>query len=131
VAKLFVCCASISGFLAVVIGAFGAHGLKGKLSDAMMSAYATGVQYHFYHTLALLAVALYMLAGHNSRLLLASCVFFLLGLVGFSGSLYWLALGGPKWLGPVTPIGGLCFMVAWLVLFSHFLLQPGQPSAAP
>ncbi len=117
----FVGCAGVSGLLAVTIGAFGAHGLKSQLSSEMMAVYNTGVQYHFYHTLALLAVALFMSATSASRWLTLSCVFFLAGILAFSGSLYWLALGGPKWLGPVTPLGGLCFMVGWVMIFVQAL----------
>lgn len=119
--RLFLICAGINGLLAVIIGAFGAHGLKGKISIEMMSAYNTGVQYQFYHTLALLALALYMAAVEQTRLLVMSCAFFILGTLAFSGSLYWLALGGPSWLGPITPLGGLCFMVGWVALIIYAL----------
>lgn len=115
--------AGVSGLLAVAIGAFGAHGLKAKLSPEMMAVYNTGVQYHFYHTLALLALALYVAATAPSRFLGLGGLCFLAGIVGFSGSLYWLALGGPKWLGPVTPLGGLCFMAGWLMIFARALQQ--------
>ncbi len=115
-ARMFVALAAVSGLLAVVLGAFGAHGLKGKLPEAMLNAYSTGVQYHFYHTLALLLVAL-LLQRLTSAWLLWSGWLFVAGLLLFSGSLYALALGGPRWLGPVTPIGGLCFMAGWLCLF--------------
>lgn len=115
-AKWFLCCASVSGFLAVAIGAFGAHGLKGKLSSDMIAVYNTGVEYQFYHSLALLLVALFLTVVSPTRWLLTSASGFLLGIVLFSGSLYWLALGGPTWLGPITPLGGVCFMVGWLAL---------------
>nr|WP_317932336.1 DUF423 domain-containing protein [Halioxenophilus sp. WMMB6] len=121
--KFFASFASISGLLAVVLGAFGAHGLKGKIADPLLSAYATGVQYHFYHTLALLFVVVLLLLQGPSRLLGASAGFFIAGIVAFSGSLYLLALGGPKWLGPVTPLGGLCFMVGWVLLAAYFLFS--------
>ncbi|MYM63711.1 DUF423 domain-containing protein [Pseudomaricurvus sp. HS19] len=115
-ARMFVALAAASGLLAVVLGAFGAHGLKGKLPEAMLNAYSTGVQYHFYHTLALLLVAL-LLQRLTSVWLLWSGWLFVAGMLLFSGSLYALALGAPRWLGPVTPIGGLCFMAGWLCLF--------------
>ena len=114
-AKIFIAMASASGLLAVVLGAFGAHGLKGRLSEAMLSAYSTGVQYHFYHTLALLLVAL-LLQRVSSQWWVWSGWLFVAGLLLFSGSLYALALGAPRWLGPVTPLGGLCFMAGWLCL---------------
>lgn len=119
--KKFTVIASIGGFLAVGLGAFGAHGLKGVVSDSLMSAFATGVQYQFYHCLAVLALGLYMQAAGRAKLLSVACWFFIAGVVGFSGSLYGLALGGPGWLGPVTPIGGTCFLIGWLLLVMHFI----------
>jgi uncharacterized membrane protein YgdD (TMEM256/DUF423 family) len=114
--KLYLSIAALSGVLAVMLGAFGAHGLRDKLTPALMSAYQTGVQYQFYHTLALLAVAMLLQRLPQSLWLQASGGLFVIGMLMFSGSLYGLALGGPSWLGPVTPIGGLCFMLAWLGL---------------
>lgn len=119
-AKFITCFAAINGFLAVMIGAFGAHGLKGRISDTLLAAYNTGVQYHFYHTLVLLGLGLYMLAGNQSRLLVVSSGLFMMGLLLFCGSLYFLALGGPRWIGPITPLGGLSFMAGWLVLAIYF-----------
>ena len=115
--KLFLCLAAINGFMAVAIGAFGAHGLKGKLAENLISAFHTGVQYHFYHTLALFGVGLLMQRAQNTGLFEVSGWLFLIGIVLFCGSLYALALGGPSWLGPVTPLGGLSFLAAWIVLF--------------
>ncbi len=114
-AKLFLCLAAANGFTAVALGAFGAHGLKGRLSDTLFSAFETGVQYHFYHSLALLGVAVVLLRTQANQLFTAAGWLFVAGILMFSGSLYALALGGPKWLGPVTPLGGVCFMLAWLV----------------
>jgi uncharacterized membrane protein YgdD (TMEM256/DUF423 family) len=115
-AKLFMALTGVSGFLAVGFGAFGAHGLRNKLSAEMLSAFQTGVQYQFYHTLALLMVTLLLLRFPVDRYLLGTAVAFVVGIVLFSGSLYGLALGGPRWLGPVTPLGGLSFMVGWVML---------------
>lgn len=115
--KLFLCISAINGFLAVALGAFGAHGLKGKLAENLFSAYETGVQYHFYHTLALLGVALLMQRFQESTALLVSGWLFIGGILLFSGSLYGLALGGSKILGPITPIGGVCFLAGWVALF--------------
>jgi uncharacterized membrane protein YgdD (TMEM256/DUF423 family) len=115
-AKLFLAIASASGLIAVVLGAFGAHGLKGRLDAAMLSAYETAVQYHFYHTLALLGLAVLMQRVGEKTLIMASGYLFIAGILLFSGSLYALALGGPRWLGPITPVGGLAFMAAWLLL---------------
>ena len=115
-AKLTLIIAAMSGFVAVALGAFGAHGLKGRLSDTLLSAYQTAVQYHFYHTLALFGVALLMLQFGHKSLLQVSAMLFLAGIVLFCGSLYALALGAPSWLGPITPLGGLAFLGAWMVL---------------
>lgn len=111
----FVACA-ISGFTAVALGAFGSHGLKSKLSEASLGVWQTAVQYHFYHTLALFAVAILLQRTVTNTWLSASGGLMLGGVLLFCGSLYWLALGGPRWLGPITPLGGLCFMLAWLCL---------------
>lgn len=108
--------AGISGFFAVALGAFGAHGLKQRLSADMMAVYETAVQYHFYHTLALLAVALLLQQGVQSAALKASVWLFGLGIVVFSGSLYALALSGVKVLGAITPIGGVLFLLGWACL---------------
>lgn len=114
-AKLFLSLGSISGALAVMIGAFGAHGLKNKLCEEMLAIYKTGVEYHFYHTLALLAIGLFAL-HHKSALLTASGWSMVTGIVIFSGSLYALSISGVKILGALTPIGGLFFIVGWLLL---------------
>lgn len=115
-AKITLILAAISGLTAVCLGAFGAHGLKNKISAPLLSAYETGVQYHFYHTFALLVVAVLMLHFHQRTALQLSAIFFLVGILLFSGSLYGLALGGPSWLGPITPIGGLAFIIGWTAL---------------
>lgn len=113
--SLLIAAAGLSGVLAVILGAFGAHALKARLAAELLAVWQTAVQYHFYHTLALLAAAL--LAHHRPSVLLSASGFaFLLGLILFSGSLYWLALGGPRWLGPVTPLGGVAFMIGWALL---------------
>jgi uncharacterized membrane protein YgdD (TMEM256/DUF423 family) len=115
-AKIFLMAASISGFLAVAIGAFGAHGLKQKISEEMMAVYQTGVQYHFYHTLALLGVGILLQQFPHSLALKVSGWGMLVGMLVFSGSLYLLVLSGTRWLGAITPIGGLALLVAWFAL---------------
>jgi uncharacterized membrane protein YgdD (TMEM256/DUF423 family) len=115
IAKIFLSLGAISGALGVMIGAFGAHGLKSKLSDQMLTVYQTGVQYHFYHTFALLAVGLLALK-FQSGLLTSSGWSFLLGILLFSGSLYALSISGIKVLGAITPIGGLFFIIGWVLL---------------
>lgn len=112
-AKLFLTLASLSGLLAVAFGAFGAHALKHRLDDYARGVYETAVQYHFYHSLALLAVGLLALSHPQLALLRSSGWLFLLGMVIFSGSLYLLSLTGVRWLGAVTPIGGLAFIAGW------------------
>ncbi|GAB1265587.1 DUF423 domain-containing protein [Aurantivibrio infirmus] len=114
--KIFLAIATSSGFIAVVLGAFGAHGLRNKLDQSLMSAYETGIQYHFYHTFAILAVALLIREFGEKVLLLLSGYAFLIGILLFCGSLYGLALGGPRWLGPITPLGGLAFLTAWILM---------------
>jgi uncharacterized membrane protein YgdD (TMEM256/DUF423 family) len=119
-AKLFLSLGSISGALAVMIGAFGAHGLKSKLPEEMLTIYKTGVEYHFYHTLALLAIGLVAL-HYKSALLTASGWSMVVGILLFSGSLYALSISGIKVLGAITPIGGVCFIIGWALLVTAVL----------
>ena len=114
--QFFLVASALSGFLAVALGAFGAHALKARLAPELLAVYETAVQYHFTHTLALLAVALLMMQGFQHGLLRVGAALFLAGLVLFSGSLYALALSGVKVLGAITPLGGLCFLGGWLCL---------------
>jgi len=102
--------------LAVAIGAFGAHGLKSHLSDEMMQIYKTGVEYHFYHALGLLLVGILSLSM-PSGWLNWSAILLTAGIILFSGSLYLLAVTGVKWLGAITPFGGLSFIAGWVLLF--------------
>jgi len=112
-AKLFITLASLSGMLAVAFGAFGAHALRGRLDENMMSVFQTAVQYHFYHSLALLAVGVIALSQPQTALLRSSGYLFLVGIVVFSGSLYLLSMSGLRWLGAITPLGGLAFIAGW------------------
>lgn len=114
--KIYLLIAAINGFLAVALGAFGAHGLKQKLSADMLAVYQTGVQYHFYHTLALFGVALLLQQLPQSAALRWSALLFVVGIVIFSGSLYVLAISGVRWLGAITPIGGVAFLAGWILL---------------
>jgi len=115
-AKVFITLASFSGLLAVAFGAFGAHALKNRLDDYAMGVFHTAVQYHFYHSLALLAVGVIALNYPHAALLRSSGWLFTLGIVVFSGSLYLLSFSGLRWLGAVTPIGGLAFIAGWACL---------------
>lgn len=117
----FLSIAAASGFLAVALGAFGAHALRGSLDATAFEVFQTAVQYHFTHTLALLAVALLCRAGSPSRSLCAAGYAFCLGLLVFCGSLYLLSVTGIRWLGAVTPLGGLAFLCGWLLLLKGSL----------
>lgn len=102
--------------LAVAIGAFGAHGLKARLSTEMIMIYKTGVEYHFYHALGLLLIGV-LSVSYPSGLLNWSAILLVTGIFLFSGSLYVLAISGMKWLGAITPLGGLSFIAGWVLLF--------------
>ena len=106
------------GLLGVAAGAFGAHALRGRLSEELMAVFRTAVEYQFYHVAALLAVGL-LARQAPGPWLSASGVGFAFGVVVFSGSLYILALSGVRAWGAVTPIGGLALMVGWLCLIVH------------
>jgi uncharacterized membrane protein YgdD (TMEM256/DUF423 family) len=110
--------AAISGALAVMLGAFGAHGLKKIISPDMLAIYQTGVQYQFYHTFALLTVGVLM-HWNKSKALKWSAYLFIAGIFLFSGSLYVLAITGIKVLGAITPIGGVAFIAGWIALALH------------
>jgi uncharacterized membrane protein YgdD (TMEM256/DUF423 family) len=114
--KTFLLLGSINMLLAVMLGAFGSHGLKNKLEEKLFSAFSTGVEYHFYHALGLLAIGLLSQWVTDSSLLKASGWAMFAGLCLFSGSLYAMALTGNKLFGPVTPLGGLLFIVSWVLL---------------
>lgn len=105
-----------NGFLAVALGAFGAHALQARLGAELMATYQTAVQYHFYHALALFGAALLSQQFPVEILPRAGGYLFFAGIVLFSGSLYVLALTGARWLGAITPIGGLAFLAGWLCL---------------
>ncbi len=115
-AKLFLTLASLSAMTAVIFGAFGAHALKERLDDYSLGVFETAVQYHFYHSLALLAVGILALQLPAHSLLKSSGWLFFLGIIVFSGSLYILSMTGVKWLGAITPLGGLAFIAGWACL---------------
>jgi len=116
--RLWIKLGGILGGLSVMLGAFGAHSLKERLTEKSLATFQTGVQYQFMHSIALILVGLLMLSlgEESNKRLNRSGWFFAVGILLFSGSLYSLALGGPRWLGPVTPLGGLCFMIGWVLL---------------
>lgn len=115
-ANLFITFASISGFLAVALGAFGAHGLKNRLPADLLAVWHTAVQYQFWHTLALFGIGILLNQAQPSKWLVLSGWLFTAGIVIFSGSLYVLCLSGVRWLGAITPVGGVLWLAAWACL---------------
>jgi len=116
-AAFFLMSGALAGLLSVAFGAFGAHALRAKLDEYLLGVFQTGVQYQFYHSLALLAVGILALQFPSETLLRASGSLLLIGMLVFSGSLYLLALSGLRWWGAVAPLGGLAFIAAWACLF--------------
>ena len=120
--KAFIKTAAILGFLSVILGAFAAHSLKELLSDYAVNIFETGVRYQFYHVFALLAAGI-LYKEFPNKFIKWSGIFFIAGIILFSGSLYFLTyvkgtiMPGYKWIGPITPIGGLFFILGWLFLF--------------
>jgi uncharacterized membrane protein YgdD (TMEM256/DUF423 family) len=114
-ARLFFIIGGLSAFLAVGLGAFGAHALKARLSADMLGTFEVGVRYQMYHALALLAVG-WAQTRWPGAVLTTGGWLFVAGTVIFSGSLYVLSLSGVKWLGAVTPFGGLALLAGWLCL---------------
>jgi len=108
--QLFLSIASLLGGLGVILGAFGAHYLKTILDQEMLNVFETGVRYQMYHVFALFAVALTEGSAYSGWA-------FIVGTVLFSGSLYLLSITGIKWLGMITPIGGVILVIGWLLLF--------------
>ncbi len=127
--KRIILAASFFGLTAVVLGAFGAHGLEGKIGEDHLETWETAVDYQFYHTVALLFLATFSRAKNSY--IRFSFITFTLGILLFSGSLYLLSthtvtgFGSPSILGPVTPIGGLCFILGWLGLFIATIKNKG------
>jgi len=115
-AKLFLILGGINAALVVMLGAFGAHGLKARMTVEMLAVYQTGVHYHLFHALGLLVVGLVATQIADSVFLRWSGWLMLAGIILFSGSLYMLSVGGMRWLGMITPIGGTAFIIAWLLL---------------
>ena len=111
--KLFLLTGSFFCMLSVMLGAFAAHGLKSRLTEYSLGVFKTAAEYQMVHGLALIAVAILIKWGIN---LTMAGGFFIAGTLLFSGSLYLLALSGMKWLGPITPLGGLCFIIGWVVI---------------
>jgi uncharacterized membrane protein YgdD (TMEM256/DUF423 family) len=115
-ARLFLAAGAIAALLAVLLGAFGAHALKERVAADLMPVWRTGVEYHFYHALGLLAVGVLLLRLPGNALLKWAGWAMLAGILLFSGSLYLLALSGARWLGAVAPLGGAAFIIGWALL---------------
>ena len=113
--RLFFGIGTLLAGLSVALGAFGAHGLRNTLSPEDLATFETGARYQMYHALALLAVA-WAYARWEAPLVQVAGWLFVIGIVIFSGSLYTLVLTGQRWLGGVTPLGGVALLAAWVVL---------------
>ena len=114
--KTFVLLGSLNAFLAVALGAFGAHGLKAKVSSELLATWQTGVLYHLVHALGLLLIGILVHLLPEESLLQISGWLLLAGVVLFSGSLYLLVLSGVRMIGMVTPFGGVAFLIGWVLL---------------
>ncbi|KYG28613.1 DUF423 domain-containing protein [Priestia endophytica] len=114
--KVFLILGAINAMLAVGLGAFGAHGLEGRVSEKYLEVWKTGVQYHMFHAFGLFVVAFLANLFPQSSLISSSGWVMLVGIIFFSGSLYILTLSGIGILGAITPIGGVAFIVAWLLI---------------
>ncbi len=121
-AKLFLILGGLNAALVVLLGAFGAHALKMRLSSEMMAVYQTGIHYHLFHALGLLIVGVVALHWPASIFLKWAGWLMLVGIALFSGSLYALSLSELRWLGAITPFGGISFILAW-ILFVLSLLK--------
>ncbi len=115
IAKLFLFLGGANAALVVVLGAFGAHALKTRLSSDMLAIYQTGILYHLFHALGLIALGLAAAWLPGSGYLKWAGWTMLAGIVLFSGSLYVLSVSGMRWLGAITPLGGVAFIVAWVL----------------
>ena len=122
--SLLLALGAVSGAISVMLGAFGAHALKVRLSADALSAFQTAVQYQMVHSLALIAVGFWLLRHPEDALSRYAALAFCFGILFFSGSLYGLTLGGPRWLGPVTPIGGMLFIAGWLLFAAAAIKTP-------
>ena len=114
--SVFLFMAAVAGLTGVAMGAFGAHGLKAILSPAMLAVYKTAVDYQMWHALALGLIAILRQQLPESSLLKWAGWLMFAGIILFSGSLYLLAILNIKWLGMITPLGGVCFLAAWICI---------------
>lgn len=116
--RIWIMIGGIMGCIGVILGAFGAHSLKNILTAAQLASFKTAVQYQFLHSVALVLIGIMLGQAEEATQIKINRAgkFFVAGIILFSGSIYALTLGGPKILGPLTPLGGLCFIIGWLTL---------------
>ena len=114
-ARVFFMLGALSAFIGVAAGAFGAHGLKSRISAEMLAVFEVGVRYQMYHAFALIAAA-WAQTKWPSPIVITGGWLFVIGTVLFSGSLYLLSMSGVKWLGAITPLGGLAFLAGWICI---------------
>lgn len=119
--KLWIIISAVSGFTAVAIGAFGAHGLKEKLTSEMLETYKTGVLYQFVHT-----IVLFLLSITNLIKTKIASIFFLMGIILFSFSLYLYSTSGIQFFAMITPVGGVCFLIGWFWIIVEVLRIKGN-----
>ena len=120
--NLIIAFGAFNAFIAVAAGAFAAHGLRDILSAEYLSTFRTAADYQMMHGIGLILIGL-MNKQNTSRCNIAAAVFMLAGIILFSGSLYLLTLTGTRWLGIITPFGGICFLIAWLILGFKYLFS--------
>ena len=120
--NLIIAFGAFNAFIAVGAGAFAAHGLKGFLSVEYLNTVKTAADYQLMHGIGLILIGLINKQNTN-RCNFAAAIFMFVGIVLFSGSLYVLTLTDTKWLGMITPVGGICFLMAWLILGFNFLMS--------
>jgi len=120
--NLIIAFGALNAFLAVAAGAFAAHGLKDILSYEYINTFKTAADYQILHGIGLILIGI-LNKQNTERYNIAAAIFMLAGIILFSGSLYLLTLTGTKWLGIITPFGGLCFLIAWLTLGFNYLFN--------
>ncbi|VAW50304.1 COG2363 [hydrothermal vent metagenome] len=120
--NLIIAFGAFNAFLAVGAGAFGAHGLKNMLTPEYLAVFKTAADYQLIHGVGLILIGV-LSKDFANQYINTSAIFMSIGIILFSGSLYALTLSGTKWLGIITPIGGLCFLIAWLTLGLNFLIN--------
>jgi len=113
--RVFFVLGALSAFIGVAAGAFGTHGLKIRMSAEMLSVFEVGVRYQMYHAFALI-IAAWVQAKWPSSIVTTGGWFFVIGTIFFSGSLYLMSVTGVRWLGAITPLGGLAFLAGWVCI---------------